>query len=322
MLDFILFVADLGNLSNLGNVAVILAQYDFPRVALPDYRAVPMMIGDTLKDLDSIAAQMRKGDVATLIGGGNMGTRYPNIELLRRAVIDTLHRWPLICFPQSIDLGEDADSESLARFLEPYWKHPRLVLSLRERLSFEKVARLWPHHQRLIHVPDIVLGWPCGEAGGRRSNAVVSWRGDSERTTPDALRQSIQDVLRSKFGAVTERDTETHRQHDGLNEAENALRELLDLYRGARIVATDRLHGLILAYRCGTPVLALDNVNRKISASVDDWLEGTDRVALLDEGESIDERIEALMDGKARTLLMHADPIYDPLRKALEAGAS
>ena len=60
------------------------------------------------------------------------------------------------------------------------------------------------------------------------------------------------------------------------------------------IVITDRLHGMIFCYITGTPCIAFDNDNHKISETYKKWLEETCNYIILLEDNSIDILIDSI----------------------------
>ena len=313
---FIFLAADYGN---LGAVAITAAQRDFLKSSLPDHQVVIVPISETLHAVDSIAHQAGPDDFVTLIGGGNTGRRYPDIELLRRIVIRAFPDHPIIAFPQSIDMAKlEPSVRDMQRFLAPYRHHPRLTLCIREHRSLALAWQGWTDETRLLHVPDVVLSWdiPAGDDAARKG-MVASWRDDGERQADDERRSALVEAAAREHGEPLLRDTETNARYDGFAAAEAALEEHLDLYRNAALVLTDRLHGLILAERCGTPVVALDNSNCKVSATVEDWLADDPAVHVLGADETAEEALSSLSNPNGRSRLAVDHPAYAPLRARL-----
>jgi pyruvyl transferase EpsI len=315
---FVFLAADYGN---LGDVAITAAQRNFLNVSLPDHKVVMVPISQTLTAIDSIAAQAGPNDIVTLIGGGNMGRRYPDIELLRRIVIKAFPDHPIVAFPQSLDMAvENPDAGDIECFFAPYRMHPRLTLCIREHRSLALVRKGWTDEKRLLHVPDIVLSWDVARADNdSRSGAIASWRDDAERRAKDNDRSSLVAAVRVLHGEPRMRDTETRHRYNGLAPAEAALEAHLELYRSAELVLTDRLHGLILAERCGTPVIALDNSNFKVSATVEDWLSDHPAVHVLGDQEEAADALASLSAPTSLAPWLWVDhPAFAPLRQRLQ----
>ena len=74
----------------------------------------------------------------------------------------------------------------------------------------------------------------------------------------------------------------------------NILLKLLNEISQLDIVITDRLHGMIFCYITGTPCIAFDNDNHKISETYKKWLEETCNYIILLEDNSIDILIDSI----------------------------
>jgi pyruvyl transferase EpsI len=315
---FLFLAADYGN---LGDVAITLAQRRFLERTLPSHQLVTVPISKTLAWLDSIRRQACPEDIITLIGGGNTGPIYRDIELLRRAVIEAFPNNPVIAFPQSVDFGSSEQSpRRIKRFLGPYWQHPHLFLCLREHRSLAMVAPIWPDPKRLLYVPDIVLSHPREDSPRQRRGVILSFREDVERARAAEVERAITEAVAARFDSIERRDTELGCRFADWLSAEAALEAHLDAYRGAELVVTDRLHGMILAERVGTPVLALDNSNKKISATHADWLADHPQVRLVRAGENLPEAIETLLRPLPPQQRLDANhPAYAPLIRVLQS---
>ena len=92
--------ADYGN---LGDVAITYAQRKFLEEKFPDYEVIEIPISETYKNMKSLKRVIGKDDVITIIGGGNFGNLYQEIEDMRQAFIKTFKKNTVVCFPQTID---------------------------------------------------------------------------------------------------------------------------------------------------------------------------------------------------------------------------
>lgn len=317
---FLFLAADYGN---LGDIAITLAQWRFLKRTLPNHCSLPVPISKTTAWLDSIAKQIRPDDLITTVGGGNTGNLYPDIEALRRLVIRAFPNNAVITFPQSIDFGAVPNRAVLERFIEPYRSHPKLTMCIREGRSYGKLLPLWNWSERLLHVPDIVLSHPRQSGGEVRNGVVLSLRHDREKLRDLGDDEHVRTVLAKRFNTITERDTQSVGRFVNWSEAEDALEQHLDTYRRAELVVTDRLHGMILAERVGTPCIAIDNTNHKVSATYYDWLGDNPRIRLLKSaGDDFDQFINSVLRARIKGPAMNEEhPAFAPLVEALTRGS-
>lgn len=273
---FVLLAADYGN---IGDLAITAAQRNFIAQAAKGHHVVPVPISATRELIRSLRKQVVPGDLVTIIGGGNMGSLYPDIEELRQLVIRSFPKNRIVCFPQSLDWTQSRESDSaLAGILRTYSRHPDLHVFARESVSRDKLHSLFAGHPnvRIGYVPDVVLSVSAAELGfdGRPepSGILLCMRDDRERSlSPEQLAQ-LRKTLEDTGQAITV--TDTHAGGARLDEAHCAhlLADKLAQFAGARLVVTDRLHGMILSLVAGTPCLVLPNSNHKIRQTWQDWL--------------------------------------------------
>lgn len=324
---FVFLSADYGN---IGDLAISAAQSAYLAKALPSYSVVPVPISATREVLRSIYRQITDDDIVTTIGGGNMGSLYPDIEELRQLVIRSFPRNRVICFPQTLDWDDSEESElAVNRIVRAYSAHPDLYLFARETMSFARLQAAFATRTtvKVRLAPDIVLSATGHQLGAKGTavprGALLCLRDDRERSLGASHREALQSAL-SDAGLETGA-TDTHVGGAKLTPERCAylLAEKLTQFQGARLVVTDRLHGMILAALVGTPCLVFPNANHKIRQTWRDWLAKVPQVRflLLHELQSVGAAVEELLAVPRRdpTKLI-IDPVhYNGLRKALQS---
>ena len=323
--NFIFLAADYGN---IGDLAITAAQKNFLRIHSPGCELVAIPISVTRQLLRSIRRQITQHDLVTIIGGGNMGSLYPDIEELRQLVIRTFPRNRIVCFPQTLDWDESVVSvRALREIVRTYSRHPDIYVFARESITRDKLAELFREHGNVTigYVPDIVMS-TTGAALGATSDAVPSGilrclRDDRECVLDAVCYAQLDAALVGTGQAITR--TDTHAGGSQLDEAQCALllAGKLEQFRAARLVVTDRLHGMILSVLAGTPCLVLPNANHKIRQTWLDWLQGHPLVAFLEPEhfDTLPEVLERLLDsprGNLQTLPLDTR-YYASLKKAL-----
>ena len=295
---FIFLAADYGN---IGDLAITAAQDAFLSKTLGGYTVIRVPISKTRTQLQSIKKQIKPRDLVTIIGGGNMGTMYPDIEELRQLVIRSFPCNRIVCFPQTLDWGESpASSRALQRIVKVYSRHPDIHVCVRESITRNKLTELFKHHSNVnvCWVPDIVMSATAGTLGARdctQPSGILRCLRDDRESLLSAEQYANLDAALANTGYPIEK-TDTHAGGMQLDEAHCAqlLADKLSQFRKARLVVTDRLHGMILCLLAGTPCLVLPNANHKIRQTWLDWLNDHPRLAFV-EPEQLDE-IPALID--------------------------
>src|SRR5690606_11116 len=131
---FIFLSADYGN---IGDLAISKAQGNFLKDNLEDYEVFPVPISKTRIWLGSIKKQVTSADIITIIGGGNMGSLYPDIEDLRQLVIQSFPYNKIVCFPQTLDWDDSQSSnQALKKIVKIYSGHTDIHIFARESITY------------------------------------------------------------------------------------------------------------------------------------------------------------------------------------------
>jgi pyruvyl transferase EpsI len=298
---FIFLAADYGN---IGDIAISYAQRQYLEKMLTGYEVISIPISQTRFVLSSIKNQIKNDDVVTIIGGGNMGGIYPDIEELRQLVIKSFPSNRIVCFPQTLDWDDSAKSKrALKTIVKKYAKHPDIHIFARESITHNKLIDLFNKYNNVNIglVPDIVMSASAeslGATDGLEASGILKClRNDKEVALSTIQHATVDKALADTGYEITK--TDTHAGGSQLDEIHCAklLADKLSQFRAAKLVVTDRLHGMILCLLSGTPCLVLPNSNHKIRQTQLDWLHNHPRLIFLelDQIDSIDESIKKLL---------------------------
>lgn len=281
---YIFLAADYGN---LGDVAITYAQKIYLKGVYPNHEVMEVPAGKTLLYLQSIAKNIRKDDIVTVAGGGNMGDMYGDIELLRLMVVRTFKNNKIILFPQTIDYSKSEESKWLLNKSQKiYSSHPDLLMMAREKISFQRMKRLYPK-VNIFLTPDIVMSLNERRASIKREEILtLCLRKDKERVANDDQLQVILSNLKIHNLSVETYDTHIGGDRYSENEKYNELEKIWDQFRKSRLVITDRLHGMIFAYITGTPAIILPNSNFKIKECYE-WIANCSNIQFIEKGENV-----------------------------------
>lgn len=322
---FIFLAADYGN---IGDIAISCAQSHYLKSVLPDYDVISIPISQTRFLIDSINKQIKSDDIVTIIGGGNMGGTYPDIEALRQLVIKTFRANRIISFPQTLDWNKSIKSKrALNQIIKVYSSHPDIHLLARESISFAKLNEMFSNKGtvKISLVPDIVMSATAKVLGATEchdTSGILRCLRDDKEAALTTKQYSIVDKALVKTGYDIEK-TDTHAGGSQLSAAHctQLLTDKLNQFRAANLVVTDRLHGMILSLLSGTPCLVLPNSNHKIRQTQADWLQGHPRIIFLElnEIDQISKSIDSLLSLPHGSI--DESPVdlskYNDLKKAL-----
>ncbi|WP_140494510.1 polysaccharide pyruvyl transferase family protein [Bifidobacterium sp. UTBIF-78] len=270
-----ILLCDVPNHGNLGDQAIALAEEAYLSGLGLRYDEVDQ-IGD-IEDLVYYRHILPADTTVILHGGGNMGSLYKSFEFLRAADIGAFPHGRVISMPQTADY-RDAEGRMLSRYMRHVYASVRHVMLLaRDEPSFAVMKRLFPSAQIEL-TPDIVMTYETPYAHSpmeKRRGALVAFRSDGEVASHPSF-EDVSDRLNA-LGLSDVKKTDTALGTGGLLNIPAAKREpmvydKLREFSCARIVVTDRLHGMVMSAITGTPCVAFNNSNGKVRALYETWL--------------------------------------------------
>lgn len=274
---FIFLVADYGN---LGDVAISYAQSEFIRRYFPTLEIVEVPISQTVEGLHFTKKYIQPNDLVATNGGGNFGSLYPDIETLRRLVIESFPNNRIVSFPQTIDFTNDKEGRNALKLAQiTYSAHRNLVLAAREERSFLAMKELFPS-SKVVLSPDIVMSLNKVEPKKERRGLVICLRDDKEKNLTTDQVGILYSLISKYFDLTVTYDTHIGRGNLTADERLNELSKIWDAFRMAEMVVTDRLHGMIFSYITATPCLVFLNNNYKIQDCYN-WIKACSNVHLV-----------------------------------------
>lgn len=274
---FFFLAADYGN---LGDVAITYAQTKF--MTSNGYQVIEVPISQTAQGIWWVKDFIQPQDIIMLVGGGNMGEMYEQIEYLRQLVIQQFPNNKIICFPQTFDFSNTAKGKKwLNTAKKVYNKHRHLTIIAREKISFELMKANFSRNKVML-TPDIVLSLRNVVDPVQRNGVVICLRDDQEKSIDNMTTQQILECLNAVFGqAITYRDTHIVADNLTLAARVDALNDIWQTFAQAQLVVTDRLHGMIFAYITNTPCIVFQNNNHKIKGTYE-WINSQSSVQLIE----------------------------------------
>lgn len=212
---------------------------------------------------------IRQSDVIFMHGGGNLGNLWLDNEQVRRGLIEKFPDKKIVIFPQSICFtNNDAGHRELAISQKIYNSHKDLYLMARDETSFNFAKKFFPQINNYL-LPDAatVLQGITDDCDIDRKGVLFVLRRDKEKIRDDAKIQRLQEYLAAKNIPFTVTDTVINERVTADNR-EQKIRDVLMKFRAAKVVITDRFHGVIFSFITRTPVLAFRSFDTKISSGI------------------------------------------------------
>lgn len=298
---------------NLGDSAIFIAESDFlmglKQTVCPIFWSEYDYYGKAIR------VTLLPWDAICLHGGGNMGDVWFNEEILRRCfLMDNRHR-ELFFFPQTIHYTDTEDGQRRKQDSIPFYNRRNITLVAREKTSFLEMQEIYPKAKVLL-TPDIVLSMPAQQFNKSRNGALLCMRRDVEKNLTQDNECNLRDVLREMGLKVAFTDTVIDAAITDQNRNTLVFKKMEEL-ASAKIVITDRLHGMVFCALTGTPCIVLSNNNHKVKGTYD-WIS---YLPYIKYANDVDEAIGFIPELLKMENCVYDNtplqPYFDELRKAI-----
>ncbi|MDT2895508.1 polysaccharide pyruvyl transferase family protein [Lactococcus lactis] len=263
-----IFILGVPEFINVGDCAIAYAEMEFLKKFFPEeiLIEIPSQFVPYIQFL--FKKILNEEDLVMEQGGGNIGNIYKGDHI---SIIDKIDSQQIIYFPQTSTFSKDNEGDGARNIFSKKFSimGKKLTITARENSTFDDFKQLFPTNN-IILTPDIVLSLNKRKQI-KRQDILVCLRNDIEQTIPDNLKQDIIINLQKKYKNINISDTVVN-YNITIKKREESLEKKWDEFRKARVVITDRLHGLIFSVITGTPCIALDNFNGKVSSTYYTWL--------------------------------------------------
>lgn len=282
--------------SNLGDHAITLAEIKFIKDHVPEMGIVEI----TGRELDGAIWGLKKivgrDDIVAINGGGNMGTLWVDEEFRIRKILRKFRRKKIIIFPQTIYYSDDSfGKKQLKKSQAVYSKCKDLTLFAREKISEKLMKEYFPGCT--VHIaPDMVLYLDRWDYPGDKNGILLCLRNDKEKTrdNDDEITQTFSDITHTDM--IADIAVTKYNRTDAINDK-------LSEFSRAKLVVTDRLHGMIFSVLAQTPCVVILSQSHKISG-VYEWIQDIDYVELIEDIEDLGSAMDKVLSVK--------EPRYKP----------
>lgn len=279
--------------NNLGDNAIAFAEEKFIKENLSDFKYYEIEEEKVNEQLNAIKQDINNDDIILYHGGGNIGDEYLYVEEERRNIIKEFPNNLIIVLPQTIYFK---NKEELEKSKEIYSKHPNLVLCAREETSYNVMKKEFKNNT-VIFVPDTVTYLNETKNEANRNGLLCIFRNDTEIKMTAEEKQIIKMLGKKYFEKIEYDDTAVGDPIPTSEKREEKLEKMFDKYRRAKLVITDRLHGMIFAAITSTPCIALSNYNHKVKDTAK-YLNYLGYIRYIEDIEELEKNIKELLNTK------------------------
>ena len=308
--------------TNIGDSAIAIAQTVF--IEPLGYKVKEVTFDEYINNSKVINKQLDKTlKPVFLIGGGNMGNQWLNEEIFRRDILKTVTENRIIIFPQTVYYTPDKNGEDeKKKSIEYYNDKSNLTLVAREKKSFEIMKELYPE-TKLLLIPDIVLSAEPSVFGVKqyeRNGVLFIMRNDPERTMSDDARSSLMNKVKELGFEYRVSDMHSEKPVTKENRAE-IVSSKMNEFAAAKLVVTDRLHGMVFAAVSGTPCIVFSNYNQKVKGTYD-WISYLSYIRYVESAEEAEKLIpEMLKMGTCEYDNKPLRPYFEKLKEEIRDNA-
>lgn len=269
---------------NLGDQAIALAEQKFIREML-GLNFYELTKEDYFVGQKALSKSIRREDMLLIHGGGFLGTLWQKEEDIFLSILKEFSFNKIVVLPQTV-FFEDSDYGRLERerLKKSIQECADLKIFLRDKNSYRIMTEeLHLDKRQCFLVPDIVTYLKVESGNQKRTKILFCIRRDKEKTSDEKQLLTIFHSLEEAGEDVTFTDMVVDRRI-GKKERQKAVSSQFLKFSSAKLVITDRIHGMLFAAVTGTPCIALDNISKKVSGAYE-WIQYLDYVQFKDEKE-------------------------------------
>lgn len=278
---------------NLGDQAIAKATYEIVKEYLPGKEIIELP-AQVFHMKEKKVKELIGNNLILIIGGGFLGSLWIDAEGDVRKVIKMFPNNKIVILPQTVYFEENEMGRmELENSKRIYGAHTNLHICVREKKSFELLKKEFPTVNTVL-TPDTVLFIDEREEKSiDRKGILVCIREDKEGILDRKGKEYIIWAANKFVDTVNRTDTVCQATIT-LLEREEYLQNKLNEFRNAKMVITDRLHGMIFAAITGTPCFVLSNLNYKIKG-VYEWIKELDYIHFSEDYHELEQWIPKLM---------------------------
>lgn len=281
------------NHGNLGDQAIVYAQYQL----IHDIGGEKNIIEVTRWEYENLKKKLNRVispiDIIIIDGGGNIGTLWIEEEYKMRDIIQRFSQNFIFIFPQTAFFSNDEKgNRELQESVKIYKNHKKLIVFCRDEATYELFQKKFKG-VKAFFTPDMVPYIAGAGEKMNRSGCLFIFRDDLEGLNREQMMYRIKGYLLDRGLDVNESSTLVKRRVNKKTRQKELLGKWKEL-SSARLVITDRLHGMIFCAITGTPCIAFDNVSHKVRDGYE-WLTYLPYVKFCSDENKIVELIDILL---------------------------
>lgn len=289
--EFLIFNTPLHG--NIGDHAIIYAEEEI----LKQNNIKPFEIAtyESQFVLDYIKENTSKNSIISITGGGFIGSQWMYEQNLVKNVISNFSNHKIIVFPSTIYFKDDLFGNSeLKEFKKIVNNAKDITIFARENKTFELIKEEFKSANYFL-VPDIVLSLPVRCDSVNRDGVLICLRKDVESKLTENVKETLIKNLKQFNLNIKYTDTVVNYGIKSKNRKEE-IEKKLNEFEKAKLVITDRLHGMVFAFLTNTPCIVIGNYNYKVRG-VYEWIsKKTNKMIFVEKIDDIKNNVKNLLN--------------------------
>lgn len=210
--------------------------------------------------------KIQPNDIVYITGGGNIGTLWRNEQDRINLILKTFKENQIIIFPQTIYYSQDEFGKMCLEIDKKFFNECKnLKVYCRDRKSYEFAKSILNVNCELKK--DMALTLNYKNAKYKRKGVIFCFRNDKEKILSKETEKLFIDKIKKENpnDKINFIDTlKTNRKEYSYKQAKKEFNKIIKQFQSAKLVVTDRLHGMILSVVTNTPCIAFNNSSGKV----------------------------------------------------------
>lgn len=290
---------------NLGDHAIAIANEKIIKEKYKEYLFLEFSYRTCKKSSQLLKNLINDEDIIVIPGGGNLVDFYEEYGKIREEIIANYLKNKIIIMPQSITFDE---GEKLEKIKKIYMNHSKLYILARDIKSYEQGKKYF-NTNNIFLAPDSAFYLEKVKSNiNKREGIKMLLRNDIEKKlSNDRVEEIIKIIKKEK---VKFEKLDTLLTYDiNKEQREYEVIKFLNEISKAKLIITDRFHGVIFSVLTGTPVIAFKSKDHKIEEGIKwfvdlEWVHynpNIDEISKLIK-KYINEELDIKVDNKLKEL--------------------
>lgn len=282
---------------NMGDQALGYCRIKFlNEIGISDEDIVEYTTRDKMRYWPQICNAHSDEDVIILRGGGYWGDLWLDGFEENLAYIEQFKNNAVIVFPQSVYFSNtNGGQKKLQLSQDIVKKASKLTIFARDLNSKKLLSKYYPDTHIFV-TPDTVLSYkPPIKKSEKKVDLLLCLRDDKEKNSKLNIEENVREVLKEIDLKSVKQDTNTDFNMNSFAEREEMLFEMWSRFAEARLVITDRLHGMIFATITGTPCIVFNNIDGKVHEQYK-WIKDLGYVVYLENTDNLKSVMRDLLN--------------------------